>query len=104
MRRPDRSLALLVANKHRYEGKAISLEITPLPPRWAAMIRTMGRGDEDFVYQGHRSLENGVLRLHLSPLTLALVTIPAPPHDTFAFGQAKTHATRSRNQEERPPS
>jgi aryl-phospho-beta-D-glucosidase BglC (GH1 family) len=92
VRRPDRSLALLLSNKDRHQSKEVALQIGTLPQSWAATLRTMGRGDEGFIYRGSVGLENGLLRLHLSPLTLALVTVPAPPHQTWAFDRVEGQA------------
>jgi endoglucanase len=87
VRRPDQSLVLLVANKDRTEYEEVSLEIAALPPRWSATLKTMGRGDDGFVYRGHEKLEHGVLELRLPPLTLALATVAAPPYDAWGFGR-----------------
>ncbi|MFC1718263.1 glycoside hydrolase family 5 protein [Candidatus Poribacteria bacterium] len=83
VRRLDGSLAILISNKDRQVSKNVRLTINNLPPQWSATLRTMATGDEGFVYQGHRKLDAGELSLTMQPLSLALLTIPAPGQDVW---------------------
>ena len=85
VRRPDGSLAILVSNKDRNVAKRVKLSIGNLTPRWSATLRTMARGDEDFIYQGHRTLNEGELNLTLQPLSLSLIKVPDSGQDTWMF-------------------
>lgn len=77
IRQPDRTLSLLVSNKGQQEPREVALSVAGLPSEWSASLKTMARGDDGFVYQGHRRLQGGELRLTLPPLSLALLEIPS---------------------------
>ena len=85
VRHLDGSLAILVSNKDRSVTKEVRLSISNLPPRWSAILKTMTKGDEDFIYQGHRTLNEGELGLTLQPLSLALITVPGSGQHTWMF-------------------
>jgi len=85
IKRPDGSLAVLLSNKDRRTDKSLELSIGDVPPGWSVTMRTMSPGDEGFVHQGHRTLSAGRLKLNLPPLSLALITIPAPHQRAWMF-------------------
>jgi hypothetical protein len=89
VRRPDGSLAILLSNKDRNVTKEVKLSISNLPPRWSATLKTVSKGDEDFIYQGNRTVNEGELSLALQPLSLFLIAVPGSGQHTWMFADEK---------------
>lgn len=83
-------MKLLVSNKHREDSRRVELPISGLPEQWSAALKTMGNGDDGFVYRGMRQLRQGCLALELPPSTIALVSAAAGPEASWQYDRVMT--------------
>jgi endoglucanase len=78
VRRLDGGLSILISSKDRRAEKQVTLSVRGLPGRWTGTLQAMEKGDDGFVSRPRLECIAGRADLHLPPLSLVLVTIPAP--------------------------
>ena len=74
----DGGLSILISNKDRKIDKQVTLSVRGLPGRWTGTLQTMEKGGDGFVLRPRLEYTAGRADLHLPPLSLALISIPAP--------------------------